>query len=278
MSTSSVANVIRIRPRRGLFELELRSLLSYAELLYFLIWRDIKVRYKQTLVGVGWIVVQPLLMTLIFTVVFSRFASVPSDGIPYPLFAFAALVPWTFFSMSVTRSVGSVVSHAHLIPKVYFPRLLLPLSAVLAGLLDFTVGFALLLVLMLSYGFVPGWQLLLIPALACLALLTALAVGLWLAPLNARYRDIGHTLPFLLQFWMFASPVAYPVSIVPADWRWLYGLNPMAGVIEGFRWALFGQTNPDAEVIATSAGMVLVLLVAGVVYFRHAERGFADVV
>ena len=278
MTIASAVPVIRIRAGRGLLDLELNSLVAYAELLYFLIWRDIKVRYKQTIVGVGWIVVQPLLMTLIFTAVFSRFARVPSDGIPYPLFAFAALVPWTFFSMSLTRTVGSVVGHAHLIPKVYFPRLLLPLSAALAGLLDFAVGFAILLLLLLWYGFVPGWGLLLVPLLVLFALLTTLAVGMWLAPLNARYRDIGHTLPFLLQFWMFASPVAYPASLVPSEWRWLYGLNPMAGVIEGFRAALFSRTGPDATVIAASVGMVLVLLIAGVVYFRHAERRFADIV
>ena len=276
--SGSSASVILIRPHRGLLSLELRSLVEYAELLYFLIWRDIKIRYKQTLVGIGWVVIQPLLMTVIFTVVFGRFANVPSDGVPYPVFAFAALVPWTFFSTSVTRSVGSVVSHAHLIPKVYFPRLLLPISAVLAGLIDFAVGFLILVVLLLWYGIVPGWELVFTPLLALLALATALAIGLWLAPLNARYRDIGHTLPFLLQFWMFVSPVAYPVSLVPAEWRWAYGLNPMVGVIEGFRWALFDSTTPDLFLLLLSVAVVMLLLAGGAMYFRQAERHFADIV
>ena len=274
--TSSETTVIGAR--RSVFHFDLRSLIEFRDLLYFLIWRDIKIRYKQTAIGAAWVILQPLLATCIFAAVFGLIADVPSHGAPYPVFVFAALVPWTFFANSITRSVGSVVAHAHLIPKVYFPRLLLPIAAVIAGLVDFAIGFIFLLGMVLWFGSVPGPSLVAMPVFVLLAMLTALAGGLWLAPLNARFRDIGHALPFLVQMGMFASPVAYPASVIPERWQWLYGLNPMAGVIEGFRWTLLGDTSPNLELVTISASVVLVLLVTGIIWFGHAERELADVI
>lgn len=266
---------IVIEPRRAL--LDLRDLWQYRELLYFLVWREVKVRYKQTAIGAAWAVFQPLLTMVIFTVVFGQFAKLPSDGLPYPLFAYAALLPWNYFSQGVVRTTGSVVGDANLIRKVYFPRLVLPLSATIAPLLDFAIAFGVLLGLMWWFGVVPTVYSLLLPAFLGLAVATALAVGLWLSALNVRYRDVGHAIPFLVQSWLFVSPVAYPVSLVPERWRVLYSLNPIAGTIEGFRWALLGKTHPDPSVLATSALAVAALLVGGVAFFTHMERSFADV-
>lgn len=267
-----------IAPSPHLFHLDLRALYEFRDLLYFLVWRDIKIRYKQTLIGAGWVILQPLLATAIFTAVFGLVADVPSEGLPYPVFVFAGLVPWMFFANSTTRSVGSVVAHAHLIPKVYFPRMLLPIAAVLASLVDVAIGTLFLIGMAAWAGVTPGWTIVAAPLALALALLTALAAGLWLAPLNARYRDIGHALPFLVQVGMFASPVAYPASVVPERWQWLYGLNPMAGVIEAFRWAMLGQGAVQIDLLATSTAVVLILLVTGAVWFRHAERALADVI
>ena len=270
--------VLVIQPNRVWFRLDLAEIWQYRELLYFLTWRDVKVRYKQTAIGATWAVVQPLTTMLIFTMIFGHFAKIPSDGFPYPVFAYTALLPWMYFASALNRSSTSVVSEAHLISKVYFPRAILPLAGAISGIIDFAVAFVLLLVMMIWYGITPTWGLLVLPLFLLLALVTALAVGLWSSALNVRYRDVGLTIPFLTQCWMYASPVAYPVSLVPENWRFFYGLNPMAGVIEGFRWALLGKQGPDYGVMAVSAGVVVILLVGGLVFFRRMERMFADVI
>jgi lipopolysaccharide transport system permease protein len=267
-----------LRPRKGLFSLDLKAVWQYRELLYFLVWRDVKVRYKQAAIGIGWAILQPLLTMVLFTVVFGHFARMPSDGLPYPIFAYTALLPWTYFAQALGRSGISLVGNANLITKVYFPRLMIPLAAALAPLVDFLASFAILLLLMGWFGIAPTWGVLALPLYVLFAILTALAMSLWLAPLNVRYRDVSHTLPFLVQFWMYASPVAYPVSLVPEQWRLLYSLNPMVGVIEGFRWALLGTESPDVMVMAVSAAMVVALLLGGMGHFTRMERTFADVV
>ena len=266
------------QPSKGLFHLDLPAIWHYRELLYFLVWRDIKVRYKQTVLGTGWAIIQPLMMMVIFTIVFSGFAKVPSDGLPYSIFVYAALLPWTYFSEAISRGSVSVINDANLVRKIYFPRLIMPLSAVLTPLADFVPAFAILVGMMVWHGLTPSWSVFLLPAFLLLALLTAVSVSLWLSALNVQYRDIKHTVPFLVQLWMYASPVVYPVSLVPDGWRVLYSLNPMAGVIEGFRWALLGKEAPDFAVMAVSVSMVLVLLMGGLIYFTRMERTFADVI
>lgn len=270
--------VVIIEPRHRLFDIDLKGLWQYRELLYFLIWRDVKVLYKQTAIGAGWAVLQPLATMAVFTIIFGALAKIPSDGLPYPIFAYTALLPWTYFSQAVTRSGTSVVGDANLISKVYFPRLLVPLSAALAPLVDFAIAFVLLLGMMAWYGIAPTAATLALPAVFVLAIVTAMAVGLWLSALNVLYRDVRHAIPFLLLLWMYASPIAYPVSLVPERWRALYGLNPMVGVIEGFRWALLGGAGHDLATIMTSAIAVVILFVGGVVFFRRIERTFADIV
>ena len=267
-----------MEPPRGWVSLNLREIWSYRELLYFLAWRDILVQYKQSAIGIGWAVIQPLTMMVIFTVVFGRFAKLPSDDIPYSLFTFAALLPWQLFAGAVQRSSTSLVSNTSLLTKVYFPRLIIPVSALAVGLMDFAIGLLVLVGLMFWFGVLPGWHVLALPLFAGMALLCALAVSLWLSAINVRYRDVAHVVPFLIQAWLFISPVAYTSSLVPeGPWRIIYGLNPMAGVIQGFRWALLGTTPPDSLMIASLA-MVAVLLVGGVFYFRRLERVFADIV
>lgn len=273
-----VKTIVEIQPTRGLFRLDLRAVWQYRELLYFLVWRDVKVRYKQTAIGAAWAILQPLMSMVIFTVVFGNFAEIPSDGLPYPIFAYAALLPWTYFAQALSRSGSSLVGNANLITKVYFPRLMIPLAAAIAPAVDFLSSFLILFVLMIWYGIPPTLGVLALPFFLFLALMTALAVGLWLAPLNVKYRDVGHTLPFLSQLWMYASPVVYPVSLVPEKWRLLYSLNPMAGVIEGFRWALLGKDGPDFTVMTVSTVIVAILLLGGIIYFKWMERTFADVV
>jgi lipopolysaccharide transport system permease protein len=275
---SSPLPFICIEPSTGWFSLKLREVWAYRELLYFLIWRDVKVRYKQTAIGVAWAVLQPFLTMVIFGIVFKKFANVPSDGLPYAVFAYSALVPWTLFSHAVHRSSLSIVGQASVISKVYFPRLIVPLAATLSGLVDFAVAFVLLIGMMFWYGIIPGWGLLTLPLLVLLALTTAVAIGLWLSALNVKYRDVTHAVPFLIQIWLFASPIAYPVSLVPEKWRLLYSLNPLVGVIEGFRWALLGKESPDFVLIAVSASVVIALLFTGLIYFKRMERTFADVV
>lgn len=269
---------IRIQPSSGLFNLDLGAVWEFRELLYFLVWRDVKVRYKQTIIGGTWAILQPLLTMAIFTLIFGHFAKIPSDGLPYSIFTYTALLPWNYFSQAISRSANSLVGDSNLVRKVYFPRLVIPLASVTAPLIDFLVSFLVLLAMMFWFGIALRWTVLALPLFLLLALMTALAVGLWLSPLNVRYRDIGHTIPFLTQFWLFASPVAYPLSLVPEKWRLLYGLNPMTGVIEGFRWALLGKEGPDFGVMAISVIVVLTLLLTGIVFFGRMERTFADVI
>jgi lipopolysaccharide transport system permease protein len=267
---------VLIRPRKGWFHLDLLSIWPYRELLYFLVWRELKVRYKQTAIGASWVILQPLLTMALLTVVFGNFAKVSSEGFPYPVFALAALLPWMMFSNALSRGSESIVGNANLVTKVYFPRLILPLSGALSPLVDFALSFAILIALMIWYGIVPTVSFLTLPLFILLSVGTALSVGVWLAALNVRYRDVRHTVPFLLQLWMFASPVAYPVHYVPENWRLIYGLNPMVGVIEGFRWAILGKTAPDFKLIWISIAVVVVLLAGGLVYFKQMESKFAD--
>jgi lipopolysaccharide transport system permease protein len=269
---------VSIHPTRGLFDFEFREIGDYFELLFFLVWRDLKVRYKQTAMGVAWVLLQPLVSMIIFSVIFGRIVGVPSDGAPYPLFAFAALVPWNFFATTLNRCATGLVSDANLLSKVYFPRIILPLSASLSGLADFAIALIISIAMLAWYGVHPTGAMLLVPVFAGLALITALAFGLWLAPLNAQYRDVAIVLPFVIQVWMFVSPVIYPVSLVPQRWRLLYGLNPMVGVIEGFRMGLLGTAHLDWSVVGMSAAAVLMLLMGGLVYFGRAEQTLADVV
>jgi len=270
--------LLRIAPPRGGLELNLRELWEYRELLYFFVWRDIKIRYKQTAIGAAWAVLQPFLTMVIFSLFFGRLARMPSNGLPYPIFYYSALLPWTYFAGALQNATATVVEQQRVITKVYFPRLVLPLAAVISGLLDFAIGLLLFLAMMLYYGIVPTAAALLLPGFLLLAVLTAVGVGLWLSALNAIYRDVRYIVPFLIQFWLFASPVVYPSSLVPERWRWLYGLNPMAGVIEGFRWALTGRGQPPSLLLAASAGAVLLVLFGGLLYFQKMEATIADVV
>jgi lipopolysaccharide transport system permease protein len=270
--------VLRIEPSRGWVSLRLGELWEYRELLYFLVWRDIKVRYKQTALGAAWAILQPVLTMMVFSVFFGRLAKVPSDGIPYPVFVYAALIPWQLFSYALSESANSLVSSQNLIQKVYFPRLVIPIAGVLAGLVDFAIAFVVLLGMMAYYGIHPTAAILVLPAFIVFAIAAALGVGLWLSALNVRFRDVRYTIPFLTQFWMFATPVAYPSSLVPEKWRALYGLNPMAGVVEGFRWALLGKSTSPGPLLWVSVAAVILLLIGGLAYFRRMEKTFADIV
>lgn len=276
-NTSRKPSVV-IQPRKGLFQLDLTSVWQYREMLYFLVWRDVIVRYKQTALGAAWVILQPLITMLIFTLIFGNFAKIPSDGIPYPVFAFSALLPWSYFSQALAKSSSSVVNSSNLVTKIYFPRLLIPLAASVSPVVDLFFSFLVLLVLMAWFNIAPTWGLLALPLFLGLAIMTALAVGLWTSALNVRYRDVGNIILFLSQVWMYASPVAYPVSMVPVKWRLLYSLNPMVGVIEGFRWALLGKESPDFMLMAVSSSVVLALLAGGIVYFKRMEQTFADVI
>ena len=267
-----------IRPSRGAMRVDVRDLWEYRELLFFLVWRDVKVRYKQTVLGVTWVVLQPLLTMVVFSVFFGRLARIPSDGVPYPVFAYAALLPWQLFSTALGGTSGSIVASQHLIQKVYFPRLVIPLATVLSGLLDFVISFGVLVALMVYFRVSPTAAVIATPAFLLLAVTTALAVGLWLCVLNVRYRDVRYAIPFLVQVWLFATPVAYPSSLVPRRWSLLYGLNPMVGVVEGFRWALLGTATEPGPQILVSTVVVIALLFGGLVYFRRSEATFADVV
>ncbi len=267
-----------IRPSRGWVALKLSELWEYRELLYFLTWREVKVRYKQTALGAAWAIIQPLLTMLIFSLFFGKLAKVPSDRIPYPLFCLAGLVPWTFFSNGLSQSANSLVSSSNLISKVYFPRLTLPLSAIFSGAIDFTISFVLLVGMMAYYRQIPTLRCIYLPLFFLLAFVTALGVGLWLSALNVEYRDVRYTIPFLAQFWMIATPIAYPSSLLKEPWRAIYGLNPMAGVVEGFRWALFGVNTAPGPMIAASSFIATLTLIGGAFYFRRMERTFADVV
>jgi lipopolysaccharide transport system permease protein len=267
---------VRIEPPHGWLELRLHEVWQYRELLYFFVWRDVKVRYKQTDIGIAWVVLQPLMTMGVFTLFFGRLAKLPSDGLPYPVFYFSALVPWTYFSTALQSCTSVVVDNQRVITKVYFPRLVLPLSAVVSGLVDFAIGFVVLLVVTAIYGIKPTLAALWLPVLLLLAVLTALGVGLWMSALNALYRDVRYVVPFLVQFWMFASPVAYPSSLVPQRWRWIYGLNPMAGVIDGFRWAVTGHGVAPGPLMLASASAVMVVLLGGLFFFQRMEGTVAD--
>lgn len=270
--------LVTIRPGRGLFDLELANVWAYRELWFTLVMRDIQILYKQAALGAAWAVVQPVFAVVVFTVVFGNFAKIPSDGIPYPIFAFAAVLPWTYFAEATRRAATGLVDDADLIRKVYFPRLIMPLAKVTAPLLDFCIAFCVLLVLMAFYGVMPSFKLLAIIPLILLASLLALAIGLWLGPVNVRFRDIKHTVPFMLQIGMYASPIVYPLSQVPAEWKMLYSLNPMVGVIEGFRWAVFDRGVLDIAALGISLCVILAALISGMVYFKKMERSFADVI
>lgn len=270
--------VLKIRPPKGWTSLGLKELWEYRELLYFLTWRDIKVRYKQTALGAAWAVIQPFFMMIVFSLFFGKLGGIPSDGIPYPVFAFCALLPWQLFAHALSESSNSLVANERLITKVYFPRLIVPISAVLGGLVDFAIAFVILLVMMAYYGIMPTVMVVTLPLFLLLAVATALGVGLWLSALNVQYRDVRYTIGFLAQFWLFATPVVYPSSIIPERWRWLYGLNPMAGVVEGFRWALLGKTEGPGAMLAVSILAVILICIGGFYYFRRMEQTFADVV
>ncbi len=267
-----------IAPSSGWLDLNLRELWEFRELLYFFVWRDLKVRYKQTAIGAAWAVLQPFFTMVVFSLFFGKLARIPSNGLPYPIFYYSALLPWTYFSGALQNATTTMVENQRVITKVFFPRLLLPLAAVVSGLVDSAIGFVVFLGMMLYYRITPGRAVLLLPFFLLLAVLTALGVGLWLSALNAIYRDVRYVLPFLVQVWMFASPVAYPSSIVPARWRWLYGLNPMSSVIEGFRWALTGHGQPSILLLSASLAAVLLVVVGGVTYFQKMEGTVADVV
>ena len=260
------------------FLADLRELLMYRDLLTLLIRRDVSIRYKQSALGIVWAVIQPLVLMTLFTIVFGYFARLPSDGVPYPLFVLSALLPWLYFAKALSGASESMVSSANLVTKVYFPRLILPISKTVSGLVDFAISFGLLVIALAWYGVVPGWPILLLPLFVAGAMLTAFAVGVWMTALNVRYRDIGLLIPFVVQIWMYASPIAYSVSLVPVPLRWVYSLNPLVGVIEGFRWALLGKAPPDPGPTALSFLIVVLLLVTGLAYFRRTERDFADII
>lgn len=267
-----------VEPRKPFWDFELGHLWEYHELLFFLIWRDVKVRYKQTALGVAWAVLQPLMATLIFSIFFGRLARMPSDGIPYPVFAYCAMVPWQYFANALAESSNSLVASQNLIKKVYFPRVIIPVASVMAGLVDFCFSFLILIVMMFHYGIRPSGTIVLFPVFLLLAICTALAAGLWLSALNVQFRDVKHTIPFLVQFWFFMTPVVYPSSIVPPKWRMWYGLNPMAGVVEGFRYSVLGKAGHPGAMVWVSAAVVLVMLLGGMLYFRKMESSFADIV
>ena len=275
----TVANSrIHIAPPSRALELNLKELWHYRELLYFFVWRDIKVRYKQTVIGAGWAIIQPFCTMVVFSLFFGMLAKIPSEGLPYPVFYYSALLPWTYFANALGQATNTMVENQRVITKVYFPRLILPIAAVVSGLVDFGFAFIILIAMMLFYGIIPTAAIMLLPLLLLLGIATALAAGLWLSALNAIYRDVRYAVPFLIQFWMFASPVAYPSSLVPEKWRWLYGLNPMAGVIEGFRWSLTGQGQPPGQLMIASVAAVLLVLIGGLIYFQKMEGTIADVI
>lgn len=268
-----------IRPEKGWSTLNLRDLWRYRELIYFMTWRDLKVRYKQTLLGAGWAILRPVLTMVVFSIFFGELAKVPSDGIPYPIFTFTALLPWELFVSALSQASRSLVQNTHMVTKIYFPRLILPISSILAGLVDFLVAFLVLIGMMIYYKITPTVNVWTLPLFLLLALITALGVGFWLSAMNVLYRDVNYVTPFLTQFWLFITPIAYPVSIIPEKWRLLYALNPMSGVVDGFRWALLGNTqSAPGPMLILSSIIAVVVLISGMYYFRRMERQFADMV
>lgn len=278
MSSPAEVPVTIIEPSSGWVALRLGALWRFRELLYFLVWRDVKVRYKQTVLGAAWAILQPILTMVIFSIFFGKLAGMPSDGVPYPLFAYVALVPWTFFANGLTLSSNSLVSNQSLLRKVYFPRLVIPISAVASGLIDFAIAFVVLTGMVLWYGITPTSNVVWLPALVLLALVTALGAGLWFSALNVLYRDVQYVVPFLVQVWLYATPIVYPSSIVPQRWRALYAINPMVGVVEGFRWALLGTGTAPGPMILVSAVAALAGLIGGLLFFRRMEKSFSDAV
>jgi lipopolysaccharide transport system permease protein len=271
-------SIVRVEPSKGWVSLQLHELWEYRELLYFFTWRDIKVRYKQTVLGAAWAIIQPFLTMVVFSLFFGRLANMPSDGIPYPIFSYAALVPWAFFANGLNQASNSLVGSANLIRKVYFPRLMLPISSVVSGIIDFVLAFTVLLGMMLYYDVMPTLNVVWLPLFLLLAVVTSLAASIWLSAMNVQFRDVRYVLPFLTQLWLFVTPIAYPSSLLPEPWRTLYGLNPMVGVVEGFRWALLGTTQGPRAIIIVSTLMASVFLVAGTYCFRRMEKTFADIV
>jgi lipopolysaccharide transport system permease protein len=269
---------IRLQPSKGWVPIKLNELWEYRELLFFMIWRDIKVRYKQTVLGMSWAIIQPFFTMIIFSLFFGQLAQVPSDGIPYPIFSYAALVPWGFFSNGLTNSANSLVMSSNMLKKVYFPRLVLPISTVIGGVVDFVIAFVVLLLMMLYFGIVPTVNVIWLPLFLLLALITSLGVGLWLSAMSVQFRDVRYALGFLVQVWLFATPIAYPSSLLDEPWKTLYGANPMAGVVEGFRWALLGTDTAPGLMIIVSSVVAALLLISGLFYFRRMEKGFADLV
>ena len=278
MVTTAATSYFRIQPTTGWRWLDLRELWHYRELIYFLTWRDIKVRYKQTAIGIAWALLQPLAMMLVFTLFFGTLARIPSDGVPYPLFAYTALLPWQLFSRAITESTQCLITDQRLITRVYFPRIIVPMASVLAALVDFLIATGLLIVLMFSYGLAPDLRVVWLPLFVLLMVMTALGVGFWLSALNVEYRDVMYMVPFLNQLWLFMTPVVYPSSLVPEPWRVLYGLNPMVGVIEGFRWALLGTGQGPGPMVAASSLITMLLFVSGILWFRRRERTFVDAI
>jgi lipopolysaccharide transport system permease protein len=275
-SDSQEIPCFEIRPTTGWLSLDIGELWAYRELIYFLTWRDIKVRYKQTAIGVAWAVLQPLAMMAVFTILFGKLANIPSEGVPYPLFAYAALLPWQLFSRTISESTSSLVTDQRLITRVYFPRIIVPLSTTLAAMADFGIASGLLVVLMFVYGAIPGAALVWLPAFILLMVITALGIGFWLAALNVEYRDVMYTLPFIIQFWFFVTPIVYPSSLVPERWQILYGLNPLVGVVEGIRWALFGVGKGPSLMLAASTLIALFLFISGIIWFQRREENFID--
>lgn len=267
-----------IRPSRGWLALDVKELWAYRDLLFFLAWRDISVRYKQTVLGAAWAIIQPFFSMVVFSIFFGRLGKIPSDGVPYPIFSYAAMLPWQYFAGAISAGSTQIVANSNLITKVYFPRLIIPLASVIPPAVDFAIAFVVLLGMMAFYRVAPTWNIIFLPLFLLLALVTALGVSLWLSALNVQYRDIRYAVPFVVQFWMFASPVTYPSSMVPDEWRLLYGLNPMVGVVEGFRWALLGTNNGPDAMTAVSVLISLALLVSGAYYFRRMEKTFADMI
>jgi lipopolysaccharide transport system permease protein len=278
LAPESAIPLIRVERSRGWVSLRLGDLWDYRELVYFLTWRDVKVRYKQTLLGAAWAILQPLLTMLVFSLFFGRLGHMPSDGVPYPVFTLAALVPWSFFSNGLTQSSNSLVGSANLITKVYFPRLIVPVATVLSGVIDFVLAFLCLVAMMAYYRMAPAATVVWLPLFLLLALIASLGTGLWLSAMNVQFRDVRYTVPFLTQFWLLATPIAYPSSLLHQPWRTIYGINPMVGAVEGFRWAIFGNSAPPVTAIAVSFVSALLILVSGALYFRRMERTFADIV
>ncbi len=270
--------MLRIRPSRGWRHLNLQELWQYRELLYFLTWRELKVRYKQTILGAAWAIIQPFMTMVVFSLFFGKLAKMPSDGIPYPLFAFTALVPWTFFANCLTQSSNSLVQNSNMLKKIYFPRLIIPIATVASGAVDFLIAFAVLALMLAYYGIVPTANIVWMPLLLVLEIAMALGVGLWFSAMNVHFRDVRYVIPFLTQFWLFATPIAYPSSLLAEPWRTFYGINPMVGVVEGFRWALLGTQATPWGMLLVSAVTAMIVLVTGAFYFKRMEKTFADTV